>query len=399
VLVAPFALYRELAGTTVTLPKVVLLGVLLGTTTYPDWAKRLRQRPVPLLLGAIVLLFCATAVSAVHAGDRAATLRETLKIAEYAGFFIAAFLCYRLDANDRLAAAAVALAAIAVSLSALAQEIAGAPSVLCFGSSIVPRIAGVLEGPNQLAGYVEVAAATLGAWSLRKRSTLGDVALAVTMCAGILTFSRAGWIALAVIALTLVVAGGRDTIRALAPGVAGLAVGFLGAGAWALAARDPNVLRLSLDSSACTGGVGNRAELWPAAWRMWLRHPLFGVGAGNYELDLSEYGVTGVRTHANSWYLQSLAEGGAVLFATAVAFIGTAAFVLLDGARRAAASAVEGLRTTSPWIVAALAATFALALHQIVDDLVFYPKVAVPWFTLLGIATAALAAQRRAASP
>jgi len=48
------------------------------------------------------------------------------------------------------------------------------------------------------------------------------------------------------------------------------------------------------------------------------------------------------------------------------------------------------LRDGSPWVVAALAASLALALHQIVDYLVFYPKVAAAWWLLLGIGAAAM---------
>ena len=40
----------------------------------------------------------------------------------------------------------------------------------------------------------------------------------------------------------------------------------------------------------------------------------------------------------------------------------------------------------------ALAATIGFALHQIIDDLVFYPKVGVMWWIVLGIASARVAA-------
>jgi hypothetical protein len=50
------------------------------------------------------------------------------------------------------------------------------------------------------------------------------------------------------------------------------------------------------------------------------------------------------------------------------------------------------LRAQSPWVVAALAASIALALHQTVDDFVFYSKVGGAWFLLLGIAAAAFRA-------
>jgi O-antigen ligase len=111
---------------------------------------------------------------------------------------------------------------------------------------------------------------------------------------------------------------------------------------------------------------------------MWLRHPLTGVGAGNYELELPYYGVLGVRTHANSWYLQSLAEGGVLLFAATIGIL--AAFV---------AAFARAIRR-SPWIAGALAGTVALSLHQTADYLVFFPKVGGTWWVLAGIACAAL---------
>jgi O-antigen ligase len=118
---------------------------------------------------------------------------------------------------------------------------------------------------------------------------------------------------------------------------------------------------------------------------MWLHSPILGAGAGNYELELAQYGVSGVRTHANSWYLQSLAEGGLALFAATLALL-AAAIASFSGK-----PLVERLRAGSPWILAALAATIALAVHQIVDYLVFYPKVGAAWMLVLGVAAAAAA--------
>src|SRR6185312_395904 len=129
--------------------------------------------------------------------------------------------------------------------------------------------------------------------------------------------------------------------------------------------------------SAYAGGVGNRGQLWDAALRMWRRHPLVGVGAGNYELELPFYGVLGVRTHANSWYLQSLAEGGILLFGATVGVIAAIGAAFVREVRR------------SPWIAGAAAASLEICLHQIADYLIFFPKVGMTWWLLLGIAAAA----------
>jgi O-antigen ligase len=382
-LATPIAFAHDLAATTITLPKCVLLGVLLGLTTYAGTAGVLRRRPAPLLLGVLAFYILATAITTLDAAHPAAVIRETLKWVEYAAVFVAAYCCYALDADDAALVAAAAVAGILVSLSALVEEIAGAPSGVYVGAAIVPRIAGLLEGPNQLSAYCTIAVATLGAWALVRRTALLDVALGLVVFADILTFSRAGIVSLPVVAATVVLWAGRRAWPALRPAMVGAVAGIAGAVWWAIYAHTPGILRVSLASSAYAGGVGNRDELWGAALRMWRDRPLFGVGAGNFELDLPEYGVYGVRTHANSWYLQSLAEGGIVLFSATLAMVGASIGAFVEN------PLVARLRLQSPWVVAALAASVALALHQIVDDFVFYPKVGGAWFLLLGIAAAA----------
>ena len=329
--VTPFALYREVAGTTVTLPKAVLLGVLIGLATYPGWIRQLRSGRCR----------CCSELSestsrSRRCRERARPIRARRRAKRSSSLNTRRSWSPRTSAivsipDDSAVAGAVAVAAIAVAVTALAQEITGAPSGLYVGKAIVPRIAGVLEGPNQLAGYFQVAIATLGAWAMAKRSALVDAGLALATCADVLTFSRAGLFGLAVVGAVLVVAGGRPALRSLRAAYYGLAAGLAVVGWWSIYAHTVNVLRVSLEESAYAGGVGDRGELWRAAWRMWRDRPLLGVGAGNYELELPAYGAPGLRTHANSWFLQSLAEGGIALFAATVALI---AAILSTFARR-----------------------------------------------------------------
>ncbi len=387
ILSIPFAFSHDFAGTSLTLQKSVLLGVIVGLTTYPGIAAALRKPPAAPLFAALALYVGVFALTLIDAAHRGAALRETFKGVEYAALFAVAFCAYRIDPDDALLAGAFSVAAIAVALSALAQEVVGAPSGLYVGAAIVPRIAGLLEGPNQLSAYAEIVVAALGAWALVRRTTLLDYALLLMVCADVLTFSRAGLFGLAVIAVVLFAAGGKATLRAVRAAATGLVLGALGCAWWIVYAHAPGVLRVSLAPSLYAGGVGNRDELWRAAWQMWRSHPLLGVGAGNYELELPRYGVFGVRTHANSWYLQSLAEGGIVLFVATLGVL-AAIFVTLLRSR-----SLQSLRAGSPWIVAAVAATLALALHQIVDYLVFYPKVGAAWWILLGIGVAALSSR------
>jgi O-antigen ligase len=198
-----------------------------------------------------------------------------------------------------------------------------------------------------------------------------------------LTLSRAGLFGLAIVIVVVGLAYGRTAWRAFRPAYAGAIAGAAVVCGWAVYAHTANVLRVSLEESAYAGGVGDRHALWQAALRMWRAHPLLGVGAGNYELELDAYGAPGIRTHANSWFLQSLAEGGLALFAATIALLAT---ILWSFGRR--------LRSGSPWVVAAFAASVALTLHQIADYLVFYPKVGGAWWLLLGVAAAAAVRDR-----
>jgi O-antigen ligase len=252
------------------------------------------------------------------------------------------------------------------------------------GAVDIPRIAGVLEGPNQLAGFLETAIAATAAWAVATRRTpLLDTALAIGTLAAILTFSRAGIGGVVIVLLSIGLIEGRAAFGALRWSLAGGAAGIAIAAGWAGYAHTPDILRANFAASTCAGGVGSRSQLYEAAWRLFVEHPWLGVGAGNFELDLPLAGVYGVRTHANSWYLQSLAEGGVALL---LATLTVVAAILLSLGRR--------LRSSSPWVIAAFAATLALALHQIVDYLFFYPKVAGPWWIVVGIAAATLARPR-----
>lgn len=384
ILATPIAFAHDIAHTTVTLPKCVLLGVLLGLTCYRGASAAIRRRPAAILIAVLCAYIVATMLSAIHAPHRAEVVRETFKWIQYVAILIASYFCYRFDPDERPAIAATAVISLVVALSALVQEFAGAPSGLYIGAVIVPRIAGVLEGPNQLAAYITIVFSALTAWYIVRPSRLLAIAIAFTACADVLTFSRAGVLTLLIAVAIVGLWSGKRAWIAWRPAIAGACVGIIGAIWWAIYAHTPGVLRVSLSGSAYAGGVGNRSELWSAAWRMFRAHPIFGVGAGNFELELPYYGVYGVRTHANSWYLQSLAEGGLALFAATIA-------VVIASVRSFLARPwLPRLREQSPWVAAALASSVALALHQIVDDFVFYPKVGGAWFVLLGIAAAAL---------
>lgn len=376
--IAPFALYRNILDTTITLPKVVLVGVIVGLLTYERAFALLRERRAALVALTLLAVLAATMLSYIPATHHGPVVREAFKAFEHLLFFAVAYVAYRIDANDRLFLYAFAASVLVVIVSALAQEATGAPSGFILGHTIVPRIAGVLEGPNQLAGYLEIAVGVLGAWAIARPCRWINALLGAACFTVVLTYSRAGVLGVLLALAVLALVTRRAWWRAGIPSFVGGLIGALLAAAWGFVAHSFGFARF-YDASNYAGGVGNRNELWHAAWVLWRAHPWLGVGAGNYELDLPQAGLFGVRTHANSWYLQALVEGGIPLLAATLAFV--AASIATLGAR---------VRAASPWTLGAFAATIALCVHQIVDYLIFYQKVGGPWMLAIGLGLAAV---------
>ena len=378
---APFDLARYVGPTTITTLKAGLLGMLAALAfARPDVAA-FRTGPVRAMLYAFGALLAAVALSSLHAQYPGAVLREGLKDGEYLLLFVGAVVAFATDPDDRpfwrMFEAVVGL----VSLSALAEYVAGAHSGIFLHGHSFPRIAGALEGPNQLAGYFGVALPVLVARALvhRDRILVGVIALAAVT--DLLTLSRAGIIGagIGVVVVLLVLRPFRgDAWRFAAALVLIVGLGI----ALALRSGVPAGY-FSLDQATQTADhLANRSELWHAAVALWQSSPWVGVGAGNYELELGTVGLPGVRTHANSIYLQSLAEGGLVgLSATLALFATTIVVLARSGVRR-------------PLVVGALGAAVALASHQVLDDLFFFPKVASVYWLVVGVAVAEVAARR-----
>ncbi|HEX3550757.1 MAG TPA: O-antigen ligase family protein [Candidatus Elarobacter sp.] len=379
---APFDLARYVGPTTLTTLKAGLVGMLFGLVVFsrPEVAA-LRTLPVRAMLLAFGTTLLAIALSATHAQHLGAVVREGFKDGEYLLLFLGAVAAYATDPDDRPFWRTLEVAVVLVCLSALAEYVIGAHSGIVVHGRSVPRIAGALEGPNQLAGYLDVALPVLVARALVHRDRTLVLVVALAAVTDVLTISRAGIVgaALGVIVVLLV----------LRP-FSGHAWRFAGAATLLVALGIAVALRagvpagyFSLDQATSSSDhLANRGQLFRAAVALWRTSPAVGVGAGNYELDLDEVGLHGVRTHANSIYLQSLAEGGIVgLGATIALFAVTIVTLARSGVRR-------------PLIVGALGATVALASHQVLDDLFFFPKVASAYWLVVGVAIAEVAARR-----
>ncbi len=379
----PFALYRDTFAGTLTLGKIGLAGALCGLAARAaagklDFSGARAVLPIALALGALVL---ATGLSIAQAAHPNAAIRETWKAAQYFALAAVAFTAWRNDPDERPIRYALLGAIVAVALAALVQEFAGAPSVLPAGGRLIPRIAGPLEGPNQLAGFLGLALPFAIAFALGRKPLRGEfIALGLGAAALILTFSRGG-VAAAAVGAAIAVAGSPSAARRRLIPAAVVAAALTLAVLAVFRANADGVLfghLFSAEESADPGGVGRRSELWHAALVLWRARPWLGIGAGNFEYAVGAL-VPGVRTHANNAYLQALVEGGIPLAAATIAALVTP-LVLFARAVRAA-----------PVMLGALASCSAFALHQLVDDLLFFPKVGALYWLIVGLAAGELA--------
>ena len=371
----PFDFSRTVGATSVTLPKIVLIGVIVGLILRRAPLAPLFDRRARALIAGAIGIFVATALSAIPAEYIDAVARETLKALQNVATFGAAAVAFAADPDDEYIWAAVSIATVSVCLLALAQEFTIAPSGVLIHGQVYPRIAGPLEGPNQLAGYFDLAITMLVAGLARgrlQRLTLAILCLA--LLTDLLTLSRAGFIGLIPgVALALALTRRFDVRRAGAIAIAAIvAVGVVLARIGALS-RYGSFVEVDQDN-----GLATRQTLWTAAIKMWLSDPGLGVGAGNFELQTPSVGLIGVRTHANNLYLQALAEGGVLLFSAVVWTIVAAMTTMLKS------------RARGPLMIGIAAATLALATHELVDYLTFFPKVGGYWWVLLGTGIGAL---------
>ena len=378
---APFDFARYVGPTTITTLKSGLLGMLVALAfSRPDLAA-FRTLPVRAMLVAFAATLVAIALSALHAQHLGAVLREAFKDGEYLLLFLGAVAAYAADPDDRPFWRTLEIAVALVCASALLEYVIGAHSGLLVHGTSIPRIAGALEGPNQLAGYLDVALPVLVARALVHRDRVLACVVALAALTDVLTISRSGILgaAIGVVAVLLLLRPFSGAAWRFAGGVA--LVAALGV-VVAVRAGVPSGY-FSLDQATQPADhLANRSQLWHAAVVLWRTSPVVGIGAGNYELDLDEAGLHGVRTHANSIYLQNLAEGGVLGFAATIALFATTIVTLArSGVRR-------------PLVVGALGATVALASHQIFDDLFFFPKVASAYWLVVGVAVAEVAARR-----
>jgi O-antigen ligase len=377
ILLDPFAYYQAIGPTTLTLSKIALAAAIAGLFVRKTSLVALRKAPVTSLAVAVLLVAAATALSIAHAAHVVPAIRETLKWMEYALILSVCAVAFYEDPDQLPIRWAVLLVTAAVVALSLPELVVGAHSGIMLARTEVPRIAGPLEGPNQLAAYLGLMLPLMLAYTLlRGRRWLEIFVIVGGVLTTLATFSRGGLVALAIALLLVALLCARSSLARAFYGAAALAVLAGAAVSWRLVAGGIGLVTAGPHHHVeIRGGLGTRRDLWQAAIQLWRAHPVWGIGAGNYELEVGKVLGAPIKTHTNSFYLQSLVEGGPLLLCAGLFLIysSVSAFVR---------------RAQTPLAVAALAASAALAVHFILDLLVFYPKVGMEWMILLGLAAA-----------
>jgi O-antigen ligase len=395
---APFAWYHQLGPTEITLPKAAFVGAVIGAlaAAFVDRTRRersieaLRSNPAVWLLALFALL---SALSVFWAGSQSDAARDALKWVWYAGVFALA-AAMRASTNDasKIALATVVTATV-VGLYGIWQNATLPPAAFVAGNgSVVGRIAATLEGPNQFVAYLETAIPVLLALLLFVRVrwlTLlaGSLALGLLVSDLLLTYSRGAlWSCAAALIFIVGVylwkrrgrAGYLEMARPAAAVAAAVVAVAVGAGIahasitslgwqhelWAPGLRDT------------TESAEERRRLWTCAATLFERHPILGVGAGNFADAKQECGAAlAVPEHsnANQWYLETGADLGAV------------GLLLLAGFLITMLGAIRSSMWSEPFAIGAYAVLLAFVLHGFVDDVMTYPKAALTFFVLLGL--------------
>lgn len=390
ILTDPFLFAYAVHGTTVTLPKVALAAVMVALVPRLRTLSGESGRTLVALLAAQGLFIATILAATPHAAFHGAALRETFKAVQYAATLLTAYAAYRLDPREDIVRVFLAAVTMLVTLLAFAQLYGGAMESEIIAGHTMTRIAGPLEGPNQLSGFLGVVVPAMFAFALWKPALLIErTAIALGLLGCVMTYSRGGVAAL-VLALALLLALRYRAQWRTALGAAA-AAGFvailalaLGVFSGALHGHAQAIFGPTGDN-AFNGGLGSRVDLWHGAYAMWRSHPLFGIGPGNFEYAIGRYDP-GVRTHANSMYFQTLAEQGIAGFLALLALTAASIGIFLR-------------RASSPLAFGACAVALAMAFHQILDCMLFYPKVGVMWWIVLALGAAAVDIREPAPAP
>ncbi len=312
------------------------------------------------------------------------SLRNGLLTAAFTAFAIVVIdVCRERRELERLVWLMVASGTL-VALYGVAQAAAGLEGNLVWideeeFSNITLRVWSTLDNPNVLSEYLLLVIPLAAAGAYTAKSRRGKIASA--LCAGamllclVLTWSRGGWLGLAIGAALFLVLMDR---RFIPLGLVG-AVGLLAILPDSIMARLMSVGDLS-DSS-----TSYRVYIWMASINMLRDYWLcgFGTGTAAFQSVYPKYSFNAVYApHSHNLFLQVFCENGILGL---IALLGTFCSAVLTLGRTMTAAKDKRTRVQAAALMASLAGFAA----QGMTDYAFYNyRVTLMFWTVVGIAAA-----------
>jgi O-antigen ligase len=134
---------------------------------------------------------------------------------------------------------------------------------------------------------------------------------------------------------------------------------------------------------------GDRVALWRANWEMFLDHPLFGIGYGEYKTILRSYfdrldmPPSQFASHAHNQYLHFLAGTGILGLTCFIAYVGYGLKMTIQGIRNSAQNISE-----KRFLVGALGAQICFLISALTESNFERSKVRLVYLIISGLAIA-----------
>jgi O-antigen ligase len=304
-------------------PALARPGALVRGRVSAAWQ---RSRPVTALGAALVAYLAVILLSALVASNRSLAAKEAIKWAEVLAVMLYTITALHAPRQRAWVALCIVATGVVEALIGNGQWVLATGSFGADGSTL--RVFGTFAQPNPYAADLNLALPFAVAYALLhprlEARWLAAGACALLLFAQGLAGSRGGWLALVAALLVMAVVGLRIEKPALAV-AAPLAI-LVGV-AWAANLLPAKVqhaalhaLRLDNVSLAAPLNDANfssveRLAHWVAGGRMFLAHPILGVGAGNYDAAYARYAAAGWPDslgHAHNYFINAAAETGAI---------------------------------------------------------------------------------------
>ena len=379
VALALFAFILPFTPTSVnTLFALTLLAlVLLCKVYHGEFKIDFARSYVPMLL-----LFGAACAATISSATIRGSMPALILWASYAVVFFVSSQVVRKDSDLWFIALCWLASSVLVSLAGFVQYLSGIETAAAWVDAraadlIRTRVFSVFDNPNMLAEYLSYAV-TLGiSMILAARHHLERMLYSLSVLVSglclVLTFSRGGWIAVAVGVVVLGFLKDRRILILLF----GLLLLMPLFASEAVLQRAETIVTLD-DSSALY-----RLTIWRAAARMVRDYWLTGVGLGiaAFSKIYPLYEIAGTPAmHSHNLYLQIAVEMG-------IMGVLMFAFVMLNHARDALSGRVVG--RSSFVMLGLFAATCGQLVHGLIDNIWYSPKNVMFFWLAVGLTVGA----------